>query len=167
MSYFSMLISFVLFFQRSWRKSRSNCPPWQLWLLHTLQLGRGGGGGGGGGGGRDLTPPQSFWYVAVLRNDFTLSGKPLIFLTRCGIFYGWWHCWRPVTLPTMVDILAASLLKEVEKNVFSPKNGLTTCYLWGHILCHSNWPSLNLSQNVLKGWTNCSAESVGCWCFIF
>lgn len=36
--YFSMLISFVLFFQRSWRKSRSKCPPWQLWLLHNLQL---------------------------------------------------------------------------------------------------------------------------------
>ena len=26
LSYFSMLISFVLFFQRSWRKSRSKCP---------------------------------------------------------------------------------------------------------------------------------------------
>lgn len=38
MSYFSMLISFVLFFQRSWRKSQSKCPPWQLWLLHNMQL---------------------------------------------------------------------------------------------------------------------------------
>ena len=54
------------------------------------------------GGGGDLTPPRSFWYVAVLQNDFTFSGKPLIFLTRWGIFYGWWHCWRPVTSPTMV-----------------------------------------------------------------
>ena len=35
---FSMLISFVLFFQRSWRKSRSKCPLWQLWLLHNKQL---------------------------------------------------------------------------------------------------------------------------------
>ena len=45
--------------------------------------------------GGDLTPPRSFWYVAVLQNDFTFSGKPLIFLTRWGIFYRWWHCWRP------------------------------------------------------------------------
>ena len=37
--------------------------------------------------------------------DFTFSGKPLIFLTRWGIFYGWWRCWRPVTSPTMVAIL--------------------------------------------------------------
>ena len=28
---------------------------------------------GGGGYG---TPPQSFWYVAVFRNDFAFSGKP-------------------------------------------------------------------------------------------
>ena len=25
------------------------------------------------------------------------------------IFYGWWRCWRPVTSPTMVAILAAIL----------------------------------------------------------
>ena len=24
-------------------------------------------------------------------------------------FYGWWRCWRPVTSPTMVAILAAIL----------------------------------------------------------
>ena len=59
-------------------------PPWYK---------RGAGGGGGGG----WNPPRSFWYVAVFRNDFTLSGKPLIFLARWGIFYGWWRCWGPVT----------------------------------------------------------------------
>ena len=48
-----------------------------------------------GGGGVDGTPPQC--YVAVFKDDFTFSGKPLIFLTRWGIFYGWWCCWRPVT----------------------------------------------------------------------
>ena len=26
-----------------------------------------------------------------------LNGKPLIFSTRWGIFYGWWRCWGPVT----------------------------------------------------------------------
>ena len=36
----------------------------------------------GGGGGLDRTPPQSFLYVAVFRNDFALSGKPLIFSAR-------------------------------------------------------------------------------------
>ena len=52
------------------------------------------------GGGVDGTPPRSFWYVAVFRNVFAFSKKPLIFLTRWGIFYGWWRCWRPVTSPT-------------------------------------------------------------------
>ena len=45
----------------------------------------------------DGTPPLRFWYVAVYRNDFTFSWKPLILLTRWGLFYGWWRCWRPVT----------------------------------------------------------------------
>ena len=52
------------------------------------------------GRGVDGTPPRSFWYVAVFRNVFAFSKKPLIFLTRWGIFYGWWRCWRPVTSPT-------------------------------------------------------------------
>ena len=46
-------------------------------------------GGGGGGRGVDGTPPRSFWYVAVFRNDFTFSGKPFIFLKR-------WGRWVPV-----------------------------------------------------------------------
>ena len=65
-------------------------------------------------GGVDGTLPRSFWYVAVFWKDFTFSRKPLIFLTRWGIFYGWWRCWRPVTSPTMVAILAAIL--EFTKN---------------------------------------------------
>ena len=55
------------------------------------------------------TPPRSVWYVAVFRNDFTFSGKPLIFLTRRGMFYRCWRCWRPVTSPTMVTISATIL----------------------------------------------------------
>ena len=46
----------------------------------------------GGGGRVDGTPPRSFWYVTIFRNDFDLSGKTLIFLTKWGIFYGWWRC---------------------------------------------------------------------------
>ena len=39
-----------------------------------------------GAGRVDGTPPRSFWYIAVFRNDFAFSGKPLIFLTSWGIF---------------------------------------------------------------------------------
>ena len=63
--------------------------------------------GGWGRGVVDGTPPRSFCHVAVFRNDFTFRGRPLIFLTRSGIFYGWWRCWWPVTSPTTVAILAA------------------------------------------------------------
>ena len=35
-----------------------------------------------------MDPPFSFWCVAVFRNDFAFSGKPLIFLIRWSIFYG-------------------------------------------------------------------------------
>ena len=61
------------------RRSKFIPPPWYK---------------GDRGGGVDGTPPWSFWYVTILRNDFDLSGKPLIFLTRWGIFYGWWSCWK-------------------------------------------------------------------------
>ena len=67
------------------------------------------GAGGEGWGEVDGNPTRSFWYVAVFRNDFAFSEKPLIFLTRWSIFYGWWRCWRLVSSPTMVAILAAIL----------------------------------------------------------
>ena len=51
-----------------------------------------GGGWGRGVGVVDGTPPRSFCHVVVFRHDFTFSGKPLIFLTRWGIFYAWWRC---------------------------------------------------------------------------
>ena len=40
--------------------------------------------------GGDGTPPRSFWYFAKFWNDFTFSGKSVIFLTRWSIFQGWW-----------------------------------------------------------------------------
>ena len=58
-----------------------------------------------GGGVDEWNPSYSFWDVAVFQNDFSVSGKPLIFYTRWGIFNGWWHCWGPVTSPKMVAIL--------------------------------------------------------------
>ena len=42
----------------------------------------------GGGGVDGWNPSYSFWDVAVFRNDFNVSGKPLIFYTRWGIFNG-------------------------------------------------------------------------------
>ena len=54
----------------------------------------------GGGGGRGWNPSPEFLtscIVTVFRNDFTFSRKPLLFLTRWGIFYGCWRCWRAVT----------------------------------------------------------------------
>ena len=64
--------------------------PWTNMQIHTLTVVQMRGGGGG------WNPLRSFWYVAVFWNDFNFSGKPLFFLTRWGIFYGWWRCWRPV-----------------------------------------------------------------------
>ena len=63
----------------------------------------------GGGGGVDGTPLLGFWYVAIFRNDFAFIGKPLIFSTRWGIFYGWWLCLRSVTSPNMVIVLVTIL----------------------------------------------------------
>ena len=56
-------------------------------------------------GGALMRPPLSFWYVAVFRNDFAISGKPLTFSKIQGIFYGWWRCWRSVRSPNMVATL--------------------------------------------------------------
>ena len=81
--------------------------PWTYTQIHppTVVKGR----WGVGWRGVDGTPSRSFWYVEVFWKDFAFSGKPLIFLTRWGIFYGWWRCWRPVTSPTMFVISAAIL----------------------------------------------------------
>ena len=75
---------------------------------------------GGGGGGRGWNPPRSFWYVAVFWNDFTFGWKPLILLTRWGMFYGWWRFWRTVTSPTMVVIL---VLPRIRNQVTTARNG--------------------------------------------
>ena len=61
------------------------------------------------GGGEWMESLSGVLDVSVFWNDLTFSGKPLIFLTKRGIFYGWWRCWRPVTSPTMVTIVAAIL----------------------------------------------------------
>ena len=65
------------------------------------------GGGWGGGRGNVLRGVRKICYSISKR--FAVSGKPLIFSTRSGIFYGWWRCWRSVTSPKMVAILAAIL----------------------------------------------------------
>ena len=80
-----------------------------------------------GGGGAWNPPPRNFWYVAVFWNDFTFSWKPLILLTRWGIFYGWWRCWRPVTSPTMVAIL---VLPRIRNQVTTARNGNFLFLTW-------------------------------------
>ena len=60
---------------------------------------------GRGGGGSAWNPSPEFLICCTILKRF-YSGKPLIFLTRWGISKGWWLCWRPVTSPTMVAILA-------------------------------------------------------------
>ena len=91
---------------------------------HSPRRGTRGRGGGGCG-----IPPRSFWYVAVFWNDFTFSANPLIFLTRWGIFYGWWRCWRPVASPTMVAILAAILnFTKNWKQAKTTRNGIFWCH---------------------------------------
>ena len=80
-------------------------------------------------GGGDGTPPRSFWYLLVFRNDFTFGGKPLISSTRWGIFYGWCRCWRPVTSPTMVAILSAWILPRIRSQVKTARNGDFFCAL--------------------------------------
>ena len=59
------------------------------------------------GGGVLTDPPlESLICCSILKlNDFAFSGKPLIFSTRSGIFYGSWRCLRSVTSPNMVAIL--------------------------------------------------------------
>ena len=80
-----------------------------------------------GGGGVDGTPPRSFSYVAVFWNDFTFSWKPLIFLRRWSIFYGWWRCRRPVTSPTMLAIL---VLQRIRNQVKTARNANFFCLTW-------------------------------------
>ena len=69
------------------------------------------------GGGGELMEPLSFGYVAVFRNEFTFSGKPLVFLTRWVIFYGWWRCWRLVMSRNMVANLAPVARKMVNLTI--------------------------------------------------
>ena len=59
------------------------------------------------GGVDGASPPLGIRYVAIFRNNFALNGKPWIFFL--GIFYGWWRCWRSLTSPNMVAILATIL----------------------------------------------------------
>ena len=53
--------------------------------------------------------PRVFDMLQYFEAIFAFTEKPLIFLTRWGVFYEWWRCWRPVTSPTMVAILAVIL----------------------------------------------------------
>ena len=51
-------------------------------------------------------PSLEFLMCCSISKRFAFTGKPLIFLTRWGIFYERRRCWKAVTSPTMVAILA-------------------------------------------------------------
>ena len=62
-----------------------------------------------GGGGVYGAPSWRFWYVAVFRNHFTFSRKPLIFLTRWDIFYGWWCSFKSINVVTFLSRVIRNL----------------------------------------------------------
>ena len=124
----------------------------------------------------DGIPLPSFWYVAVFGNNFTFSGKPLIFLTRLQVYFvgggaagGLWRHqqWSPSWLPSWIlprirnqvktagnSNFCDGMILFLKKHVLSPKIGVTSCTFDVISRNHSTWPSLNLSQNLREGWTN-------------
>ena len=64
---------------------------------------------GGGGGGLMDSPFLQFLICCSISQRFYIHWKALTFCTKLGIVYGWSRCWRPVTSPAMVAILAAIL----------------------------------------------------------
>ena len=77
------------------------------------------------------------YFKTIWHFFFYFSGKPLIFLTRSNIFYGWW--------PLFVE-------RSWKNKYFQSKMACppATYDVISHN--HSNWPSLNLPQNVREGW---------------
>ena len=77
------------------------------------------------------------YFKTIWHFFFNFSGKPLIFLTRSNIFYGWW--------PLFVE-------RSWKNKYFQSKMACppATYDVISHN--HSNWPSLNLPQNVREGW---------------
>ena len=83
--------------------------------------------------------PLEFLIYCSISKRFAVSGKPLVFSTRSGIFYGWWRCWRSVTSPNMVAILAAILwecqsCENSENNFFCARHVKITLYHFIHKL---------------------------------
>ena len=82
-------------------------PRTYMQILHTPHRGT-----SRGGGGCWRNPFEEFLICCGISNWFCLQCTVFdlpILSKRWGIFYGWWPCWRPVTSPTMVAILAAIL----------------------------------------------------------
>ena len=91
-----------------------DCPinPWTYRQIHTPTVVRGGGGG--------WIEPLPGVLDMLQYFETILPGKPLIFVTRWGIFYEWWCCWRPVTSPNVIAILATNF--DLKKNWKSSLN---------------------------------------------
>ena len=59
----------------------------------------------GGGGGRWWNSSPEFLICCSISKRFCLRWKASDLLNKIRYIYGWWRCWRPLTLPTMVAIL--------------------------------------------------------------
>ena len=67
------------------------------------------------------------WYIAVFWNDFAFSRKPLIFLTRWGIYFGCWRCW---SLWYHQQWSPSWILPRIRNQVKTARNGNFLCYTW-------------------------------------
>ena len=140
------------------------------------------GGGGGGVGMVDGSLPHSFWYVAVFWNDFTFSGKTLTSLSvvalleACDVSNNGHHLGfyqeleirlKPLEMVSfcafhwlcMISATRFTFIVERSwKNMyFHPKLAWPPATDNAISRNHSNWPSLNLSQNLREVWAN------SCW----
>ena len=114
--------------------------------------GRGVQGGGGG------TPPRSFWYVAVFWSpSWSLPRiRNLVKTARNGNFLCFkWQITHKQALCMILATIFTFIVERSWKNMyFHPKLAwppATSDVIYRN---HSNWPSLNLSQNVREGLTN-------------
>ena len=127
-------------------------------------------------GGDGWNPSPVFLICCSIWNNFTFSGKPLIFLTRLQVYFmgggaagGLWRHqqWSPSWLPSWIlprirnqvktagnSNFCDGMILFLKKHVLSPKIGVTSCSFDVISRNHSTWPSLNLSQNLREGWTN-------------
>ena len=134
-----------------WPNRRSQLNPRTYPLIYTPTVVQGGGGHG--------TPPRSFWYVAVFWNDFTFTfdhlNKMRYILLVVALLCFTWKITHKQALCMILATRFTFMVERSWKNMY-----FHTKLAWPHATYdvisrdHSNWPSLNLSQNPREGWAN-------------